>query len=387
MGDGNFHAFIERSLLEWDRAGLRRRVRTAAGPGPRVVLEGREAVSFGSNDSLGLAGDPRLADALGRGAAEEGAGAGAARLMTGSRPAHDALERAVAGFKGTEAALLFGSGYACNVSLLPALCGEGDLVVSDRLNHASLIDGCRLSRAEVAVVPHRDPAAVRAVLGRPGFRRRVVVTEGLFSMEGRAAPLAEIREAARAFDALLVLDDAHGNGILGPTGRGAAEAAGLAPGPDLLEMGTFGKAFGGYGAFAAWTAEGIEYLRHRARGFVFSTALPAGVATMDLEGMRIAEAEPWRRGQARDLARRLRDAVGGAAGGDVESPIVPVVVGGSAEAMRASERLLERGLWAPAVRPPSVPEGTARLRISVGAAHAESDVDALAAALGEVLRG
>jgi 7-keto-8-aminopelargonate synthetase-like enzyme len=200
-------------------------------------------------------------------------------------------------------------------------------------------------------------------------------------MEGRAAPLAEIRDAARAAEALLVVDDAHGNGVLGPRGRGAAEDAGLAPGPDLLEMGTFGKSFGGYGAFVAWTSEGIEFLRHRMRGFVFSTALPPGVAAMDLEGLRIAQAEPERRGRAHAFAKRLRAAVGASAGGDPGSPIVPILVGDPRAAVRASERLLERGFWVPAVRPPTVPDGTSRLRVSVSAAHTEAEVDALAEAL------
>ena len=385
MGDTG--RFVGEEIRRLDAAGLRRRLRTLSASGPRPVLDGRPLVSFASNDYLGLAADRRLVEALGRGAAEEGAGAGAARLLGGSRPAHHALERAVASFKGTEAALLFGSGFVANATVIPALAGEGDLLVSDRLNHASVVDGCRLSRAEVSVVPHADPGAIRAALGRGGFRRRVVVVEGLHSMEGTVAPLRAIRDAARAHDALLVLDDAHGNGVLGPGGRGAAAAAGLEPGPDLLEIGTFGKAFGGFGAFVAWTADGIEWLRHAARGFVFSTALPPGVAAMDLEGMRVAAAEPDRRARAGALGDRLRAALGGAAGGGAGSPIVPVPVGGAAEAARLAERLLEGGIWAPAVRPPTVPEGSARLRVSLTAAHREEEVDALAAALREALRG
>ena len=371
MSPGPHSEFVARSLAAWEGEGLRRRVRTAAGPGPRTTVDGRPVVSFASNDYLGLAGDPRLAAAAARAAAEEGAGAGAARLMTGARPSHAALEREAAALKGAEAALLFGSGYACNVSLIPALAGKGDLVVSDALNHASLVDGCRLSGATVAVVPHADAVAAREALSRPGFRRRVLVTEGLFSMEGRVPDLPALAAAARAAGALLVVDDAHGTGVLGPGGHGAVAAAGLAPGPDLLEVATLGKAFGAYGAFVAWTAEGIDYLRHRARGFVFSTALPPAVAAMGLEGMRIAAAEPARRERAVALARRL--------GGT--SPIVPVVLGDPAEAVRASERLFERGFWVPAVRPPTVPEGTARLRVSLSAAHTDAEVDALAEAL------
>jgi len=384
---GDIGRFAGDELRRLDEAGLRRRVRTLSASGPRPVLDGRPVVSFASNDYLGLAADRRLADALSRGAAEEGAGSGAARLLGGSRPAHDALERAVASFKGSEAALLFGSGFVANATVIPALAGEGDLVVSDRLNHASVVDGCRLSRAEVVVVPHADPAAVRAALGRTGFRRRLVVVEGLHSMEGTVAPLRALQDAAREHDALLLLDDAHGNGVIGPGGRGAAADAGLERGPGLVEVGTFGKAFGGFGAFVAWTAEGVEWLRHAARGYLFSTALPPGVAAMDLEGMRLAAAEPERRERARALADRLRGRLGANLGGGVGSPIVPVPVGGSEDAARLAERLLERGIWAPAVRPPTVPDGTARLRVSVTAAHREEEIDALASALREARGG
>lgn len=249
------------------------------------------------------------------------------------------------------------------------------------------MDGCRLSRAAIAVVPHRDPDAVRAALGRGGFRRRVVAVEGLFSMEGRTSPLREIARIAADHDALLVVDDAHGNGVLGPGGRGAAAAAGLAPGPGLVEVGTFGKAFGGYGAFVAWTAEGIDWLRHALRGFLFSTALPPGVAAMDREGLRIAAAEGGRRERVAALARRFREALGGRAGGEEGSPIVPVPVGGPEEAVRVAERVRGRGFWAPAVRPPTVPEGGSRLRVSLSSLHREEEVDGLAAALREALRG
>jgi 8-amino-7-oxononanoate synthase len=380
---------IAEELAALEAAGLRRRIRTLAGSGPRARVEGRDVISFASNDYLGLAGDPRLAAALARGAAEEGAGAGAARLLAGSRPAHDALERDAAVFRGTEAALLFGSGYVANLSLIPALCGEGDLVVSDRLNHASLVDGCRLSRARVEVVPHGDEAAVRRALGRGGFRRRVVATEGLFSMEGDVAPLAEIVAAAREHGALVVLDDAHGNGVLGATGRGALEAAGLGPSEDLVQMGTFGKAFGGYGAFVAWTRDGIDLLLHRARGFVFSTALPPGVAAMDREGLAIAAREPWRRERVLALAARLRAGLraAGLEPGDGPGPIVPVLLGRAEDAVRASERLMACGFFAPALRPPTVPRGTSRLRLSLSAAHREEDVDGLVAAAREAVRG
>ncbi len=359
----------------------------ADGPGPRVRIGGREFVSFASNDYLGLAGDPRLADAMAEGARSDGAGAGAARLVTGGRPSHDLLEREAAALKGAGGALLAGCGYALNVSLVPALAGEGDLVVSDRLNHASLVDGCRLSRAEVVVAEHGSAIAVTRALGRGGFRRRVVLTEGLFSMDGDEAPLAGLAEAAARYEALLVVDDAHGTGVLGPRGAGLAAEAGLRPGPGLLEVATLGKAFGAYGAFAAWTGEGVEYLRHAVRGFVFSTALPPGVAAAAVAGMRIAAAEPWRRERALLLARRLREGLR-AAGVTVPAgrgPAVPVPVGGAREATALSARLEARGWWVPPLRPPTVPPGTSRLRLTVSAAHRDEDVDGLVAAVAEEL--
>jgi len=362
----------------------RRFLRISSGPGPCLTLEGRPVVAFCANDYLGLAGDSRLTEALSRGAQEQGAGAGAARLISGNRPAHMALEQAAAEFKGSPAALLFGSGYLANISLLPALAGAGDLLVSDARNHASLIDGCRLSRAEVAVVPHRDLEAVRSALDRPA-RRRFVLTEGLFSMDGHLAPLAELLALAREFDATLIVDDAHGNGVLGGSGRGAIEACGLSPADDLIEIGTFGKAFGGYGAFVAWTTEGIEQLIQRARGFFFSTGLPPGVAAMNLAGLRIAQREADRREKLWRLAGRLREGLA-RQGHAVErgtSPIIPLIVGPATDAMRLSQRLLDAGFWVPGIRPPTVPEGSSRLRISVSAAHTSEQVERLLAAIAE----
>jgi 8-amino-7-oxononanoate synthase len=343
-------------------------------------MDGRPVVSFASNDYLGLAGDDRLVAALAAGAAAEGAGSGAARLMTGAREAHASLERDVASWKGCGAALLAGSGYALNVSLVPALAGKGDLVVSDALNHASLVDGCRLSRAKVVVVPHGDVAAVKLALHDHPSGRRVVITEGLHGMDGDLAPLADLATAAAAGDALLVVDDSHGQGVLGPDGRGLAAAVGVATGPGLVEVGTFGKAFGGFGAFVAWTPEGIEHLVHTLRGFVFSTSLPPGVAAADAEGLRLSRVEAWRRDAVLALAARFRAGLRDAGGPDLrgEGPIVSVVLGDVARALETADSLLKRGWWIPAVRPPTVPVGTARLRVSFSAAHTADEVDRLA---------
>lgn len=387
MEGARWQDIVAEDLRRADAESMRRRVRTLA-PGGRTVADGaRTYVSCASNDYLGLACDPRLAAAMSAGAAAEGAGAGAARLVTGARPSHERLERAIAGFVGAEAALLVGSGYSANVSLIPALVGRGDLVASDALNHASLVDGCRLSRADVAVVPHASADAARTALARPSARR-VLVTEGVFSMDGDTAPLAELADIARDAGALLVVDDAHGVGVAGPEGRGSLAAAGLRPGPDVLLVGTFGKSFGGYGAFIAWTRDGIDWLLHRLRGFVFSTALPPGVAAANVRAIEIAAAEPWRRERALSLAetvrRRLRE--GGVEAPDARGPIVPVVLGAPRRAMAVSAALEARGFLVPAIRPPTVPLGSSRLRVTMTAAHTEADAEGLAAAIVDSVR-
>ncbi len=349
-----------------------------------------DAVVLCSNDYLGLARDARLADAAAAAARDEGAGAGAARLVTGTLPVHLALEEDVRAFAGTEAALTFSSGYAANCAVLGALLGRGDLAVSDALNHASLIDGVRLSGAERRVVPHCDVAAVRAALRDAAkFRRVAVVTEGLYSMDGDVAPLADLVEVALAHGAFVVVDDAHGTGVLGPAGGGVVEAAGLSGAVDLVRVGTFGKAFGAAGAFVAATRDVVDLVVHRGRAFVFSTAPPPPVVAAAREGLAVARAEPWRRERCLALAARLVDALR-ERGVDVPSvagPIVPLVVGDAARAVAASQRLLEEhGLLVTAIRPPTVPAGTSRLRVTTSASMDESLVDRAAAAIAEVLR-
>jgi 8-amino-7-oxononanoate synthase len=321
-------------------------------------------------------------------AATEGFGAGAARLVSGDLPAHRALERDLAAFTGRPAALLFPTGYQTNLGVIAALAGPGDVIASDAANHASIIDGCRLSRASVSVFPHADAAAARAALAAgPTARRRFLVTESLFSMDGDSAPLASLAQVAADTDAVLVVDEAHALGALGPDGRGLAAEAGVTP--DVL-VGTLGKAFGSSGGFAAGDPALRAFLVNRARTFVFTTALPPPVAAAASAALALAAGPEGAARRAR-LAENI-DRLGArllAAGllqRPPRSPIVPVVLGADARALAVSAALRSRGFFVPAIRPPTVPEGTARLRVTLSAAHAAADVDALADALMEVTR-
>jgi 8-amino-7-oxononanoate synthase len=367
---------LERSLRT---VGFRRgaAVRVAAG----------DAIDFSSNDYLGLASDARLVTAMSRSLAEQGVGATASRLIAGNNPEHDALDAALAEFFGAEAALSFSSGFAANVGIIPALVGRGDAIFADALNHASLIDGCRLSRAAVHVYPHADALALRSLLAerRAEFRRALIVTDGVFSMDGDRAPLEQIVAVARDHGAWTYVDDAHAVGVVGPDGRGTAADAGLVGDIDVT-VGTLGKAFGAAGAFVYGSATLRRYLVNRARSFVFSTGMLPSQAAAAREGLRIARAEPERRERVIANARHLRAALrtaGIATLGDDASHIVPVDVasGDAARTMAVGDALANAGYLVGAVRPPTVPQGTSRLRITVTAAHDEAQMLGLVSAI------
>lgn len=373
-------------LAELERAGLRRTMRgVQRGPGAEVLIDGAPAIDFSSNDYLGLAADPRIARAAARALDEAGTGAGAARLISGNHPLHARLERELAAFEDAPAALLFPSGYAANTGAIPALVGRGDAVYSDALNHASLIDGCRLSRAELRVFPHRDVDALHAMLrddaGR--FARRMIVVDGVFSMDGDLFPLDRLVELARAHGAWTYVDDAHGTGVLGPNGRGAAEHFGVCGAVDV-RMGTLGKALGTAGAFVVGSEPLREWLLNRARPFVFTTGSPPALAAAALEALRIVREEPWRRERVRENARRLREglaALGHAAPGEADGHVVPVLTGDAEETMQTGAALRARGFLVGAVRPPTVPPGGSRLRITLSAAHTAAQIGGLLDAL------
>ena len=355
-----------------------------------VLLDGERIADFASNDYLGLAADPRLARAAAAVLESEGTGAGAARLISGNHPVHEALERELAAFKHCARALLFPSGYMVNVGAIPALVGEGDVIYSDALNHASLIDGCRLARATVRVFPHTDLDALAKLLEADAghFRRALIVVEGVFSMDGDTFPLEELVPLAERFGAWTYVDDAHGTGVLGDTGRGALEQHGVLGRIDVV-VGTLGKALGTTGAYVAGSERLIEFLLNRARSFVFTTGTPPALAAATLEALRISHTEPWRRAAVRDRATRLRQrlrAGGYDVPGAADGHIVPVLIGDAMRTMRVVADLRQRGFLLGGVRPPTVPAGTSRLRISLSAMHPPELVDALAANLLDALQ-
>ncbi|HWZ57391.1 MAG TPA: 8-amino-7-oxononanoate synthase [Gemmatimonadaceae bacterium] len=374
----------EALAAELDRlsgAGLLRTLRPVSGrQGARVRVDGREMLDFSSNDYLALAGDPRVAAAATAALASGPLGAGAARLISGDHPLHEALERALADYKRTEAALLFGSGYLANIGTIPALVGPRDVIYADRLNHASLIDGCRLSRAEVRTFAHNDMAALADMLAadRGRFRRRLIVVDSVFSMDGDLAPLCELVPLARAYDAWTYVDDAHATGVLGQGGRGSAEHWAVEGQIDVI-MGTLGKALGTAGAFIAGSRTLIDYLTNRARAFVYTTASPPAIAAAALEALRIATTEPERRTRLRAAARRLRSGLG--IDGPNDGHIIPIPFGDADRTMRVAAALNDQGFLVGAIRPPTVPDGTSRLRLTVSAAHEPADIDALLTAV------
>jgi 8-amino-7-oxononanoate synthase len=379
-------AGVRRHLDQLGEQGLLRQRRTIEGPqGPYLCVEGKQYLAFCSNDYLGLANHPALVAAARQGLDAYGIGAGASALISGHSREHEALERALAGFVGLPRALYFSTGYMANLGIIPALVGPGDTVFCDRLNHACLIDATRLSRAEFRVYPHCDVAALERQLAKSRSPRKLVATDTVFSMEGDIAPLPELLALCEQYDAWLLVDDAHGFGVLGDNGRGSLSHFKISS-PRILYMGTLGKAAGVFGAFAAGEAEVIEWLLQRARTYVFTTASPPMLASALMASLRIIATEDWRQRRIRELIDRLRAGLAGLPWHLLpsETAIQPLIVGDNDAAVRLMEKLLERAIWVPAIRPPTVPEGTARLRISLSAAHTADEVDRLISAVREL---
>ena len=379
-------AFLEEALLRLDTEGLLRTRTTVDGPQGAVLRAGdRELVNFSSNDYLGLASHPAIVAAA-RGALDRaGFGSGASRLITGDMADHRALEAAIAEVKGTEDALVFNSGYHANTGVIPALVGEGDVVFSDALNHASIIDGCRLAKAERVIYRHGDVADLEAKLrAHRSARRRLVVTDSLFSMDGDLAPLPEICEAAEAYGALVMIDEAHATGVFGPRGAGVAAHFGVTERVHV-HMGTLGKALGALGAYVSGRRTLTEWLFNRARSFVFTTGLPPSVCAAARAALTLPDAEERRARLWANVAylRRGLEALGLEVGG--ESQILPIVIGDNVRTMAMSEALKARGLWVQGIRPPTVPEGTARLRVTVMATHTEAHLNRLLEALEDLI--
>ena len=375
-------------LSQLDVAQLRRQrttVESFPAAGRRVVrLAGaRELIDFSSNDYLGLARHPDLAAAMSQCAARYGAGSGASHLVTGHGSEHALLEEELAVFTGRERALLFSSGYMANLAVMTLLAGRGERVLLDRLCHASLVDGARLSGAAFRRFAHADSGAASELAAADPGPTALIATDGVFSMDGDLAPLAQLARIARAHDAWLVVDDAHGLGVLGASGGGALEICGVKPEDAPVLVGTLGKAFGSYGAFVAGSAALIELLIQKARTYIYTTALPQPVAAATRAALRLAQSESWRRERVLTLTARFRRAAAaaGVALSGSSTPIQPVVLGTAAAALAAQRALAEAGFWVVAIRPPTVPQGAARLRITLSAAHTEAEVDGLVASL------
>jgi glycine C-acetyltransferase/8-amino-7-oxononanoate synthase len=384
---------LELRLEELERLGLTRRLRLVSGPqGPTVLIDGKPVLLLCSNNYLGLADHPRVREAAADAAMRWGVGAGASRLVSGTMTIHRRLEEQLAEFKRSEACLLFGSGYLANIGVIGALAGRGDTIFSDELNHASIIDGCRLSRAQVIVYRHRDVEhlewSLRRHGGRRGGERSLIVTDSVFSMDGNVAPLGEIVELAGIHGAQVMVDEAHATGNLGPGGRGAVAQAGLEGEVDAV-VGTLGKALGSYGAYVCASAEMVRYLINTARPLIFSTAPPPPAVAGALAALNLLQERPHRVQRLRSNARALRRALAaqGFPVSDQDMHIVPLIVGDERDAMRLCQEGIERGVFAQAIRPPTVADGTSRLRLTVMASHTASDLRMAAGILGDAAVG
>jgi 8-amino-7-oxononanoate synthase len=369
---------IQDELQAIKQGSLYRRLRRVENDqGPVLVLDGREVINLSSNNYLGLANHPALAGAAKQAIDRYGCGSGASRLISGNMALHEELERRLAEFKATEAALVFNSGFQANTGILSTLAGEGDLIFSDALNHASVIDGCRLSRAKTVIYAHGDLDQLETALKQSErSRRRLIVTESIFSMDGDEAPLTGIVELAKRYGAMVMVDEAHATGLFGANGAGIVAKLGLGD-RVLVQMGTLGKALGGFGAYVAGSSALRELLINRCRSFIFTTSLPPAVMAMAIAAIDLVEREPERRqtlwNNCRYLTEQLRR-LGLHVGASV-SPILPLIIGDAGKCMKFSDQLLERGVFAQGIRPPTVPPGSSRLRITVMATHTREHLD------------
>jgi 8-amino-7-oxononanoate synthase len=379
---------LRERLAELESSGLRRRLRLIGGPqGPRVLLDGEPVLLLCSNNYLGLAGHPRLREAAADAALALGTSAGASRLISGTMSIHTELEARLAEFKGTESALLFGAGYLANTGTIATLARRGEVVFSDELNHASIIDGCRLASAETFVYRHADTEHLEWGLRRARGRAALIVTDGVFSMDGDVAPLGELAILARRHRCRLLVDEAHATGCMGPGGRGSVAAAGLTSEVDVI-VGTLGKALGGYGAYVCGSRELADFLVNSARPFIFSTAPPPPVVAAASAALDLLLERPDRVERLRANSAALRSALRAQGLEPIgsETQIVPLVVGEADDAMAICERLLDGGVFAQAIRPPTVPPGTCRLRLTAMATHRLDDLEHAAELIGRAMR-
>ncbi len=367
-------AALKAALADLDARHLRRTRRVPP----------RDAVNFCSNDYLGLSAHPEVVRAFADAVMKHGVGSGASHLVTGHTREHQVLEEALAAFTGREKALVYSTGYMANMGVISALADQNAAIVSDKLNHASLIDGCRLSGAKVTRYRHADVDHATELLAAiaPEVDSRLLVTDGVFSMDGDLAPLADLAQACKVARAWLLVDDAHALGVVGATGRGSCEHFGLEADDVPILVGTFGKAFGSFGAFVAGDADLIDFLVQKSRTYIYTTAMPPAVAAATFAALEVAQRDTWRRERVLAHARRVHGVLG--LPGKAMSPIVPVILRDEARTLEASRELEARGFLVTAIRPPTVPAGTARLRVTLSATHEESQVDALIAAIADI---
>jgi glycine C-acetyltransferase len=382
-------SFVQTQLESLRNQGLYRSLRRVEGDqGPTLLIDGREVIDFCSNNYLGLANHPALREAAKAAIDRYGCGSGASRLISGNMTLHEELESKIAQLKGTEAALVFNSGFQANTGVIPVLVGEGDVVLSDALNHASIIDGCRLSRAKIVVYKHGDiDELARGLKNSLASSRKLIVTESLFSMDGDEAPLADIVSLAERHGAMIMVDEAHATGVYEPNGAGIVTKLGLGE-RVLVQMGTLGKALGGFGAYVAGGQALRELLINRCRSFIFTTSLPPAVMAMAIAAVDLIEQEPQRRQALRHNCRLLRAGLEslGFSLGTSRSQILPLMVGDATRCMKLSEDLLQRGVFAQGIRPPTVPLGTSRLRITLMATHTPAHIDRALEVFKEVAR-
>jgi 8-amino-7-oxononanoate synthase len=382
--------WIECAMASLQSDHLIRRLVNREGPQAATVLvNGESLINFGSNDYLALADHPEVRAAAEAAIAEYGWGGGASPLILGHSSAHAELQRRLAEREQTEAALVFPTGYAANVGTITALAGPGDLILSDAKNHASIIDGCRLSAATVQVYPHGEPAAVDDLISHSGdYRRILIVTDGLFSMDGDVAPLAELVSTATKYGAMVLVDEAHATGVLGPDGRGTCELAGVEHYAGLVRTGTLSKALGSLGGFAVGNRSLANWLTNRCRSYIFSTAAPAAVCAAAVAAIDVEQREPRRRRDLLQLASRLRAVLAsdGWQTGRSQSQIIPILIGQVESTMDLSAALRQRGLFVPGIRPPSVPAGESQLRISLTYGHTSAMIEQLTRHLRELRR-
>lgn len=353
--------------------GLYRFLKTVdSDQGPEISCQGKKYLNFSSNNYLGLANHPQLTDASIKATKEFGTSSGASRLITGSMTLTQELEAAIAKFKGSEAALVFNSGYHANLGIISALMGEGDTIFSDEWNHASLIDGCRLSKAPTQVYRHGDSEHLESLLKKSTSIRKLITTDSVFSMDGDLCPLPQIMKLAERYDAWVLVDEAHATGVFGKQGRGVVEHFGVDPqNPRLIQMGTFGKALGSFGAYVCGPRAMIDYLINRARTFIYTTALPPSVMAASLAAIKLIEEDfslkekLW---ENVEYFKRGLDAL-------AVSPIIPIIIGDAQRTIDISNQLFESGIWATGIRPPTVPNGTSRIRFTIMATHTREQLD------------